>query len=196
MKVLKNNTAAAVPIADTGQIVPASGQLTIQPQDYWLYAASNDVITLVGDSTLTVNDGTVDLSINDGVCLIAHMFPNPVGIAAGTDGTAIGHEGDKLKVTTVSSKSLFDTSGGATVGLVETSIVIPIGSLKYKIQAVSPRAATLIIADAALGTGATATSFNLYPGNSWEEDINGEVALTIYIKSTKTGTEVQVTTWS
>jgi hypothetical protein len=195
-KILKNQTASPVNISDVGQIVPASGQLTVQPQDYWLYAASDDVITFIGDSTLVVNDGTVDLSINDGAKLIQGIFPNPVGIAAGDDGTPIGHVGDKLKVTALSSKSAFDSSGGTTIGLVETSIVIPLGTLKYKIQAVNPRTAKLSIASAATGTSSNLTSFDIYPGNSWEEELNGEAALTIYIKSSKTATVVQVVTWT
>ena len=41
-KILKNNTASPVNITDVGQIVPASGQLTIQPTDYLLYADSDN----------------------------------------------------------------------------------------------------------------------------------------------------------
>ena len=195
-KILKNNTASPVNIVDVGQIVPASSQITVQPQDYWLYAASSDVITFIGDSTLTVNDGSFDLSINDGTKLIGHIFPNPVGIASGVDGVPIGHVGDRLKVIMTDNKQAFDTGGGVVVGLTESSIVIPSGSFKFKIQAVSPRAATLTIAHAATGTGADLTSFKMYPGTHWEETLNGEAALTIYIKSNQANTTVQVMTWT
>jgi len=82
-KILKNNTASAVVIDDTGVTVPASGQYTISPVDYPIFAASSDVITSVSDvpnPTLTVNDGSNDLSISDGVDLIKGIFPNSVTI--------------------------------------------------------------------------------------------------------------------
>lgn len=99
-KILKNNTASNQVIIDVGQTVPASGQLTIQPTDYLLYAASNNVITLIGNGTLTVNDGSDDLSINDGTKLIQGIFPNPVGIS-GPNGTQVGIDKDRLKTTNI-----------------------------------------------------------------------------------------------
>lgn len=198
-KILKNNTASPVNIADVGQIVPASGQLTIQPQDYWLYAASSNVITFIGDSTLTVNDGTSDLSISDGVCLIKHIFPNPVGVAAGDDGTPIGHVGDRLKVTALiqEEKQSFNSSGGLVVGTTETTISIPAGTVKFSIQAASSAgAAVLTIADVLGGTGSELTSWEICPGNSWDETLNDSATLTIYIKSSKANTNVQVVTWA
>jgi len=105
-KILINNTPTPVPINDVGQTVPASSQITIDPVDYALYAASNNVITLISDlavnpttSTLTVNDGSGNLSIADGSKLIQGIFPNPVGVAAGTDLGPIGRVGDSLKTT-------------------------------------------------------------------------------------------------
>jgi len=113
-KILKNNTGSPVSINDVGQTVPASSQLTIQPQDYLLYAASDDVITLIGAATLTVNDGSNDLSISDGSKLIQGIFPNPIGIN-GSDGTQIGNVGDALKTNTVISpdadSSTYDSFG-------------------------------------------------------------------------------------
>lgn len=82
-KILKNNTASDVFISDTGQTVPASGQLIINPSEYDLYADSNEVITLIGNSTLTVNDGNVDLTIADGSRLLQGLYPTEVGIKAG-----------------------------------------------------------------------------------------------------------------
>lgn len=182
-KILKNNTASPVSISDVGQVVPASGQLVIQPQDYWLYAASDNVITLISDlavsptvSTLTVNDGSFDLTINDGAKLIQGIFPNPVRIEY--------------------NKREFDTSAGATVGTTETSIVIPQGTLKYRIKAASPRTAKLTIADTALATSNILTSYDIPHGTVWEEHISGDLAVTIYIKSNKPNTEVQLLTWS
>ena len=82
-KILKNNTASPVFISDTGQTVPASGQLLIDPTEYDIYANSSDVVTLIGNSTLTVNDGSVDLTIADGSRLLQGLYPTEVGIRAG-----------------------------------------------------------------------------------------------------------------
>lgn len=77
-KILKNNTNSIVSIPDVGQSVPASGQLTIAASDYDKYAQSSDVIVKISDSTLTVNDGSVDLSISDGVDLIKGYLPKRI----------------------------------------------------------------------------------------------------------------------
>lgn len=77
-KVLKNATASPVAVNDTGITVPASGQYTIPQQDYPLFAASSDVVALVGASTLVVNDGSFDLSISDGIDLLKGVFPKTI----------------------------------------------------------------------------------------------------------------------
>lgn len=84
-RILKNNTASPVSISDVGQTVPASGQLVINPIDYGKYEGSSDVIGFISDlavsptlSTLTVNDGTFDLSINEGTRLIQGGFSRPI----------------------------------------------------------------------------------------------------------------------
>ena len=77
-KILKNNTASIVDIDDTGLSVPASGQLTVNQTDYSILAASSDVIILLGDVTLTFNDGAIDLSISDGVDIIKDVTPRQV----------------------------------------------------------------------------------------------------------------------
>lgn len=79
-KILINTTINNVIISDVGQTVPASGQLTIVPTDFALYADSSDVITFIGDGTLIVNDGSFNLSISDGVSLIKGLFPTTIGI--------------------------------------------------------------------------------------------------------------------
>lgn len=84
-RVLKNNTASPVTISDVGQSVPASGQLVINPIDYGKYEGSSDVITFIGDLTLTVSDGTFDLSVNEGTRLIQGGFSRP--ISDGSDPT-------------------------------------------------------------------------------------------------------------
>lgn len=77
-RILKNNTANIVPIPDTGFSVPASGQLVIDPTQYGKFEGSNDVIIVIGDSTLTVNDGTFDLNITEGTRLIQGGFSRPI----------------------------------------------------------------------------------------------------------------------
>lgn len=84
-KLLKNTTGSIVNILDTGVSIPASpGSYLIPPQDYLLWAASNNVITKVGDGSLVVNDGSADLSISDGIDLIKGIFPSKIKITNGT----------------------------------------------------------------------------------------------------------------
>lgn len=85
-KILKNNTANPVVINDVGITIPASSQYVLNVEEYLLWAASSDVITFIGDSTLTVNDGSVDLSISDGVDLIKGLFPKEINVLFNEDG--------------------------------------------------------------------------------------------------------------
>lgn len=89
-KILKNNTQSIVALADVGQSIPASGQLTISPSDYDKYAQSSDVIVKISDNTLTVSDGSVDLTISDGVDLIKGLFPSSISLKPNAFGN-IGH---------------------------------------------------------------------------------------------------------
>lgn len=88
-KILKNTTASIVSIDDVGQSVPASGQLTILPIDDLLYRNSSDTVTLVGNETLIVSDGTDDLEISDGIDLIKGLFQNKINLVDET-GASIG----------------------------------------------------------------------------------------------------------
>ena len=69
-KILQNTTASPVDITDVGIQVAASGNYTIQPVDYALFSNSDSVIVLIGDGTLTVNDGSNTLGVSDGVDVI------------------------------------------------------------------------------------------------------------------------------
>lgn len=77
-KILKNNSGSNVDISDVGITINNGTQYTIPPTDYLLWAASNDAVTFIGNGSLVVNDGSVDLSISDGVDLIKGIFPTTV----------------------------------------------------------------------------------------------------------------------
>lgn len=69
-KIVINNTVNNISIVDTGITINASSQYTIPPQDYALWSASSNIITEVSNSNLIINDGSVNLSISDGINLI------------------------------------------------------------------------------------------------------------------------------
>jgi hypothetical protein len=79
-KIVKNTTGSDYDVNDVGVTITASGQYTIQPQDYLLWAASDDIITGIGSGDLVVNDGSSDLSISDGTDLIKGIFPSSISI--------------------------------------------------------------------------------------------------------------------
>lgn len=66
-KILINSVSGEIEIPDTGVTIGVSGLYEIPPQDYYLWAASLDVITPVVSGYLTVNDGYENLSPNDGL---------------------------------------------------------------------------------------------------------------------------------
>lgn len=73
-KILKNTTASAIAIKDTGITIPASpGTYTIPPQDYLLWSASLDMITPINSGDLVVNNGVVDLAAYLGLAYIVDL---------------------------------------------------------------------------------------------------------------------------
>ena len=106
-KILKNQTASIVTVDDIGIQVPASGQTTIQTTDYLLAAGSSDLVTLIGNGTLVVNDGSTDLSITDGVDLIKGLFPKEIETFANE--MKYDQQG-RFRVST--QHSLFELGGG------------------------------------------------------------------------------------
>lgn len=60
-KILKRNQGTDFLINDTGQNVPATSQVVIDPSDYALYARSSDTITALSSGDLVYNDGAQDI---------------------------------------------------------------------------------------------------------------------------------------
>lgn len=73
-KILKNNTAEDISL-DVGHVVPASGQYTIDPANYLLFANSADVLTLLASGDLIYNDGASDLELSPAIDHLKGMFP-------------------------------------------------------------------------------------------------------------------------
>lgn len=64
-KIVKNTTISDIELPDTGTTIPASGQLTLDPIEYYLYAASTDIIPHIDSGDIVINDGTADLPITE-----------------------------------------------------------------------------------------------------------------------------------
>ena len=74
-KILKR-TGAAYTINDTGETVPADGQLTIDPAKYDLYSRSDDVIAAIAAGDLVYNDGNSDLTVAQATNHIQGSYPH------------------------------------------------------------------------------------------------------------------------
>lgn len=72
-KILKNNTSSILNL-EIGLSIPSNGQITISPFDSVDAATSSQLIQLIADGSITVNDGTFDLSIAEGVALLQGNF--------------------------------------------------------------------------------------------------------------------------
>ncbi len=73
LKVIKNTTGSIVPVGDVGIQIPASGAYTVPPQDYLLWSASVNAVTLINAGTLVVNDGTKDLTKKNGLAYLVDL---------------------------------------------------------------------------------------------------------------------------
>ena len=76
-KILKNTTTNTLNL-EIGVTVPASGQLSLQPTDFAEASDSDELVTLIGNGSIVVNDGSNDLSKAEGIRLIQGGFTNRV----------------------------------------------------------------------------------------------------------------------
>ena len=113
-KILKNTTLSTIDISDTGQTVSINGSLTINPQDYDLYSASEDMVSLIGSGSIIVNNGSEDLDKASGIRLIQGGFANRINLTEDlleSDRIKVnvtGTLGDgKVKVSTADSASQY-----------------------------------------------------------------------------------------
>ena len=128
-KIVKNNTGSAITITDVGGVViPASpGSYTIPPQDYLIWANSSDILTYVNDTSptpsVTINDGSFDLTPTKGVDLIKGFFRINADTTTIGDGDTIGSytaatDNGYITSETVGSRTGLDVNiiGGSTTG--------------------------------------------------------------------------------
>jgi len=69
-KILKNTTASDIELSSSGLLIPASGQVTVNVEDYLLIAAVDSIAELtplINSADIVVNDGTSDLATLDGI---------------------------------------------------------------------------------------------------------------------------------
>jgi len=126
-KIIKNTTGSAISVADTGITISASpGSYTIPPQDYLLWAASDNVITYIGTGSLVVNDGSSDLGISDGTDLIKGIFPSQIAVTQVTNPWTVNSP-DVVAILNSIAVSL----GASTVGV-----------SKYEMQTVTAKTET------------------------------------------------------
>ena len=109
-KILKNITNVNILIVDCGTPVNANSQYTIYPQEYPIFASSSDLITYIGDGDIVVNDGSVDLSISDGVDLIKGVFSRSVSLVDST-GDSFGTPTNPFSVNNDLSPGALDAFG-------------------------------------------------------------------------------------
>jgi hypothetical protein len=73
-KIVKNTTASAILVSDTGVSIPATSSYTIPGVDYPLWSYSSDIVTHIGSGAIVINDGSFDLSKADGISLLQGNF--------------------------------------------------------------------------------------------------------------------------
>lgn len=99
-------------------------------------------------------------------------------------------------IVTIQAKTSFTTTG-FTIGTSETSITIPVQTKSFTIKTADTSSAELTISSVLGGTSSSLTSFDIPAGGVWKEEyLTGTSSITVYIKSSKTGTPVQVLYWT
>jgi hypothetical protein len=112
-KIIKNTVNSVFLVDDTGVSISALSNYTIPPQDYWIWAASSNVVSLVGNGTFIVNDGSNDLSISDGIDIIKGLFPAKVKVEPSPNQILIVRDDDTIAVL----ERIAAVSGGGGVSI-------------------------------------------------------------------------------
>lgn len=121
-KILKNQTANDVYLADTGKTVPASGSYTITIEDYRIFAVSDDTAAKIGDGTLVAADGVNTFNIANSIALIQGMFPSSIDI----------HSMQPFASKMIDGKKLYNRTAGKTF-----TVVVGVNVLEYAIPFVA-----------------------------------------------------------
>lgn len=172
-KILKNTTAGAITITDTGGVIIAAspGTYTIPPQDYLLWAASSDIITYLNDMatpSIVVNDGSVDLNPSDGMDLIKGLFPRLFVFDPLVENVAI------------------------TLANTEVTHTLPTGTKRFLLKL---RSSAKLKVSYAVGTSGT-TFYTLKPGMAYAEERIGAGTTTLYMQSPSAAQTVEIISWS
>ncbi len=111
-------------------------------------------------------------------------------------GVAYGSSPPPEEITTSGSKTAFVTTG-STIGTTETTIVVPATAKAFRLHTASGHGtAKLTISNVPAGTGAKTTSWDIKHGNVWEvEGLAASGSITVYIKSNKPATDIQLMYW-
>lgn len=127
-KILKNTTLSNISISDTGITILASGFYNIPATDFPLWAASDDIVELVGSGSIVVNDGTSDLGPAQGIALIQGNFRQ-------SDFIDSLKESDRLKVDAIISSNQFIkvSSNDQSQGYLEAKIVGKLGKTEVTV---------------------------------------------------------------
>jgi len=178
-KILINSTPFDVEIQDVGVTVPALSSYTIPPQDYSTFAASSNIVTLIGSSGLLLNDGGNDITNISAAIDIIKGWPVQAGAA---------------------STPFFFDYGGLITGDLPVSIIfytVPVGStLNITNLSISCRIESIskvfkngeVIAD--LRTGAARPDASFY-WNPNRELISGDTLEVVLTKRSGT-TDVEI----
>jgi len=168
-KILKNTTASAINITDTGITLAALSDYTIPPQDYLIWAASSDILSPVGVGDVIVNDGSENLDPSTGIDLLKGI----------------------VSADFVSDPSISVLT--AVLADTEYSFMIPAGTREFTIS--SRGLATVKIA---FSTGQLSTNYvTIPPGYVYERSkLRRFGSLTLYVSASKSGEQLEIHSWS
>lgn len=128
-KILKNTTTSSINL-DIGLLVPASGQITLQPTDFVEAADSDQLVELIGDGSIKVNDGNEDLTKAQGMALILSGFRK-------TDFDEDLLESNRLKIDvmgTLGDGQVKVTSADTSAAFLNTKIVVGSNKLSKNVN--------------------------------------------------------------
>lgn len=120
-KILKNTTASEILISDIGLTITASGQLSIAAQDFDLLSASDDIVTLIGNGSVIINNGSEDLTKSDAIRLVQGGFTNKIKL----EDDLVDSNRIKVDVVgTLSDGKLKISENDSTTGFLDSKIIV------------------------------------------------------------------------
>jgi hypothetical protein len=137
-KIIRNTTLSGILVQDTGVHIDSGESYTIDTQTYLLWANSIDIVGYINSGDLVVNNGTVDLTINDGIRFLQYADRLDISLNGTTLNrvtASLDFQGSVSVSSDNNGKAIVNvTAGSALPSLREVTYILLGGSVPMSVE--------------------------------------------------------------